>query len=797
MTNTPQWNSVRPNGQTPARRSVRGDTTPVPARRTPATGENSVSEKKKPKKPLWRRVLFWGSISVLAMIIAVSGAFLIAYSRIKVPAPDEFALAEASTVYYADGTTELGKFAEVDRTIIDTSTLPDYVGEAIVASEDRTFFTNSGIDIKGIVRALVNNIFGQGPRQGASTISQGYIENYYMGLDQDPTYFSKLEEALLALKVNQQVEKSEILGNYMNTIFFGRGAYGIEAAADAFFGKHASELTISESAMLAGIMPAPSAWDPAVDPDQAKLRWERVMNFMVDSDFITKEDAAAAKFPTTIEPGSIAPDMKGPNAYLMQQVRDELTTKAELEPELLDSGGLKIVTTVDKKMQDAAMNSVKEMPSDTPASVHIALSSIDNANGEILAEYPGNDFEKNQLNAATQEIAMAGSTFKPFSLLAYLEQDGSVFDYFNGNSPQTFDGTEISNNDEVSFGQINLVTATMYSVNTAFVSLNQEIGPESTLDALFRAGIPRDTVGISDNLTNVLGTAAPHNLDLTAAYATFATGGERVDPHMVREVTRGESTVYKANIERTREFEADIVSSVMPALQAVTSESGTGAKVTALNREIGGKTGTSEEQKSAQFIGFTPQITTGVSMYAVDEKGNSISLPDIGGMTQFHGSDWPTDVWLAYMDVAMSGFPDADFEWMTVPKQGGRVPVNEVEDTPSPEPVEPNPIPSDNPIPPVVPDPDPPSNPTPEPPPELTPEPPPNPEPPEEPTPDPDPTADPDPDPDPIDPLPAPDGSHGNPGGAAGSYAVSRSYQGKTLKSKIEMGALMRLRQCM
>ncbi len=774
VTNPPQWNSVRSGGQTPARRSVRGEkAADTPEKVPPSSGAIAVKEKKKKrKKPLWRRILFWSSISVLAMVIALCGAFLIAYARIKVPAPDEFALAQASTVYYGDGTTELGKFAEVDRTIIDAATLPHYVGEAIVASEDRTFFTNSGIDLKGIARALVNNILTDGPRQGASTISQGYIENYYLGLDASPTYFSKLEEAILALKVNQQVEKPVILGNYMNTIFFGRGAYGIEAAAQAFFGKNAVDLTISESAMLAGIMPAPSAWDPAVSPDQAKKRWERVIGLMAEDGFITKEEAAAAKFPETKDPDADTPDSTGPNAYLMQQVRNELINKAEIEPESLDSGGLKIVTTIDQKMQEAAMNSVKVMPPDTPDTVHIALSSINNANGEILAEYPGNDFEKNQMNAATQEIAMAGSTFKPFSLLSYYEQEGSVYDYFDGNSPRIFDGAEISNNDSVSFGQINLVTATMYSVNTAFVALNQEIGPQATLDALVRAGIPEDTTGLSDNLTNVLGTAAPHNLDLTVAYATFATGGERVDPHIVREVTKGSAVEYTAKTERTKEFEQETVSGVMPALQAVTSESGTGAKVASLGREIGGKTGTSEDQKSAQFIGFTPQITTGVSMYAVDADGNSVSLPDIGGMDQFHGSDWPTDVWLAYMEVAMSDLPDAEFEWLTAARLG-RVPANDYS-TPAPEvPTEPaDPVPTD-PVPPVdFPDSEPPTELGTDPEDEPTPEIPEYPEPTDDPVPVPPVNPDPDPvtpEPDPEDPDPGtgeiPGEPQVNPGG--------------------------------
>lgn len=665
-TNKPEWKSVA-GAKPPTRRSLRETDASSTAN---AGGSSKSGGKKGKKRTSWpKRIALWLFILFLTLIVAGCAAFLILYARTKVPAPDEFALAQASTVYYNDGQTELGTFAEVDRTIIDTSTLPAYVGNAIVASEDRTFYSNSGIDIKGILRALVNNATG-GARQGASTISQGYVENYYLGADKEKSYFRKLDEAIIALKLNRSQPKDEILGNYMNTIFFGRGAYGIQAAAEAYFNKDAKDLTLSEAALLAGILPAPSAWDPAVDPDMAEERWQRVLNLMVEDGWISQSDADAAVFPETIEPGSTTPDTTGANPYLMQQVRDELVSKGALDGEEIDAGGLTIITTLDKSMQDAAMNAVKVMPEDTPANVRVAMSAIDNATGEIRAEYPGADYENNQMNAVTQDIVQAGSTFKPFGLLAYMEQDGSIYDTFNGNSPMDVDGTEVANNDDASFGYINLIDATMYSVNTVFVELNQEVTPDKTLDALIRAGIPEDTQGLENNILNVLGSAAPHNIDLATAYATFANGGERVSPHIIREVKNaaGES-IYTADTSRTREFSAEVVSGAMPGLQAVTSEEGTGSKVSSLGRDMGGKTGTSDEQKSAQFVGFIPQITTAVSMYAVGEDGSSLPLPNIGGLDQFHGGDWPTDVWLAFMEQATVNMENQSFTWLVQPKQ--------------------------------------------------------------------------------------------------------------------------------
>ena len=213
--------------------------------------------------PGWR--FFLGCFFLL--IAAVATAFIIAYNTVKVPEPSEFAQAQSTTVFYADGTTEMGTFAEIDRTIIDTTTIPDYIGNAVVASEDRTFYTNNGVDPKGIVRALWNNLRG-GDRQGASTLTQQYIKNYYV--DTTSSYLGKFQQAIMAIKIDRELSKKQILGSYLNTVYFGRGAYGIEAAAQAYFGHSAAQMTVSESALLAGILPAPSAWDPAVDAGQAQ-----------------------------------------------------------------------------------------------------------------------------------------------------------------------------------------------------------------------------------------------------------------------------------------------------------------------------------------------------------------------------------------------------------------------------------------------------------------------------------------------------------------------------------------------
>ncbi len=646
---------------------------PLPSRsQVRRRGSRSASEtaggKKKGK---WGKRIGLGFLfAFLAVLIAGTGTVLVMYARADVPAPDQFALAQTTKVYYNDGVTEMGSLSsDVNRTIIDSSTLPDHVSKAVVASEDRTFYTNSGIDLRGILRALVNNVT-TGSRQGGSTLTQQYVERYYMG--ETTSYFGKLEEAVLAVKINREQSKDEILGNYLNTIYFGRGAYGIEAASQAYFGHPASELTLSESAMIAGIIPAPSAWDPAVDPDQAEARWERVLGLMVEDGWISAEEKAVQTFPATIDPASLtSADFAGPTGYLLQQVRAELTATGAFTEEQIDTGGLKIISTIDKAKQDAAVaaaESMKAVEGWDSSSMHTALTSIDPATGEIVAEYAGEDYQVRQQNGATQDISAAGSTFKLFALLANARAGGSIEDVYNGNSPRTFAGVDgaIQNDSNYSWGQVTLTKAMGNSVNTAFVALNEKIGADATMQAAIDAGIPEDTIGLEATLLNVLGFAAPHNVDLATAYAVAANGGHRVEAHIVREVLSSTGDrVYATTVAPEQVFTNEEVSSILPALQAVTDSGGTAEKVAAANLGFasGGKTGTSQEQKSALFVGFVPEVVTAVTQYQLDAEGSPVPLNNIGGLSEFHGGDWPTDVWLNYMQQILGTLSVTEFSW--------------------------------------------------------------------------------------------------------------------------------------
>ena len=671
------WNDIiEPGGSgtsgrdsLPSRRAARAAAGSHASRK--AAKASSAGKKGPAKKRFrWAKRIGFSILTVfLGVFIAGMAMFLYLYNTLTVPAPDDLALAQKTTVYYADGTTEMGTLGEINRQIIDTTTLPDYVSKTIVASEDRTFYTNNGVDLKGIFRALVNNLRG-GARQGGSTLTQQYVERYYIG--ETTSYTGKLKEAVLAIKINREKSKDEVIGAYMNTIYFGRGAYGIDAAAQAYFGHGAHELTLSESALLAAVIPAPSAWDPAVNPDKAKERWERDLNLMVEDGWITQAERDAAVFPETIDPDTLnSASMTGTNGYLMAQVKQELIASGQFDEDKISQGGLRITSTIVKEHQEqavAAAEGMNEVEGWDPTHQHVALSSMDPTTGEILAEYAGADYEKRQQNAVTQDIAMAGSSFKPFALLANARLGGTVYDTYSGKSPQYFRGmgTPVYNDGGYSFGNVTLVKATAYSMNTVFVGLNDDVEPENTLKAAIDAGIPEDTVGLNDELLNVLGPSSPHNIDLTTAYSTIANGGERVTAHIVKKVEDSNGKLlYSGDVAPKRVFEVEEVSSIMPALEAVTKGEGTAANVDSAIARLttAGKTGTSSDQLSAQFVGFVPGMVTTVSMYQSDDAGNSVPLDDVGGLDQFHGGDWPVDVWIDYMKPATANLPGDDFPW--------------------------------------------------------------------------------------------------------------------------------------
>lgn len=605
---------------------------------------------------LWvKRILGLLTGLVLVAIIAGCLTFLIAYYRLEVPEAQKFANAQVTTVYWGDTNKMMGKFAERNRTIVDTKSFENsYIRDAVVASEDRTFYENSGIDIKGIARALWNNVRGR-PTQGASTLTQQYVENYYTG--KNTGYTGKFKETILALKINRQVPKEKILNDYLNTIYFGRGAYGIEAAANAYFGKSAKDLNLSESALLAGIIPAPNAWDPLVSPEKAQQRWQRVLNLMASDNMIKKNEKNAAKFPQVQKKKQEGTYFKGTTGYLLQHVRQELVTQIGYTEDEIDRAGIRIYTTIDPEKQKLLEEAVATLPENKPEGLRVAATSIDTATGAVIAEYGGADYQKVQRNAVTQDVAQAGSTFKPFALLAALEHGHKLSEQINGSGPMKIGDDWVGNYGGASYGQVDLIRATKYSINTAYVRLNSEIGMDATRQVAIAAGYSKNTVGLDKNsIVGVLGTSSPHNLEIAEAYTTFATGGIRRTAHIIDKVTDSSGNIlYEADTAGIRQFEEENISELTKALAAVTETGGTGDTAGKLGRPVAAKTGSSNDNRSAQFVGYVPQMVTAISMYQVGKDGAEESITPFGGVREVTGSTWPAKLWLAYMRPAVKG----------------------------------------------------------------------------------------------------------------------------------------------
>ena len=637
------------------------------AKRTPAARHfgggihrSHGSKGPKPKGKSKHLILKW-VLGITGALLALGiGAFAYLYATTEIPQPESIAVAENTTVYYADGTTPIGTFSEQNREIIDCSVLPDYVGQAVVASEDRSFYTNRGIDLVGIARAFWNNLT-TGSRQGGSTITQQYAERYYLG--ETTSYLGKAREAILALKIAQAQDKDQVLCNYMNTIYLGRGTYGIQAAAKAYFGKEAKDLTVAEAAMLAGIIPSPSSWDPAVDPEQAQARFTRVLRIMQEDGYITAQEQQEAQFPQTIE-YTQQNSYQGANGYLLQMVRDELTGSGTFSAEQLDTGGYAIVTTIDKSKQDLMYSVVSPaqngMQGVIPDGMEFGAISVNAKDGSIISVYAGEDYLSKQLNQATQSVYEIGSTMKPMALLGAIQEGVNLDTVFNGNSPRKFDGITdpVGNFGNMSYGNVNLYTATAQSLNTVYMDVQAKLGTQRIAEIAKEAGAESDALDGTNPFT-VLGNNALTTKDVARMYATIANQGNRPNIHIVSSVknTDGED-IYKAPTDTTQVFDANDTALVTKAMTG-TVQNGTATEALAVGHNLAMKTGTANDSYAASAVGFTPSVVSVFAMWYPDANGNPQEVPAFGGWSG--GSDYPVHLFTQYMTQALAGTDNETF----------------------------------------------------------------------------------------------------------------------------------------
>ena len=623
----------------------------------------------------------WGMlVTILSLaIIAVIGVF-VAYERTELPDPNHDFQTNTSFIYYRDG-SRLGSFSVQNRQSIPYESMPKDLRNAVVSAENRTFWTDPGISVKGMVRAAWAIARG-GEMQGGSTITQQYIKVLY--LSQERTMSRKFKELLLAVKMGKEVSKQDILAGYLNTIYFGRGAYGAQAAAKAFFYTDASKLTLSQSAVLAAVLNSPANFDPnggVAARERLLQRYRYVLDGMLEAGNITRaqHDEAyrqLAKFPKVPDYNRWA----GTDGYLMKMVHDELIARG-FSDQQIKGGGLKVTTTLDRNDQKAAVAAGQKYKriagrnagSKGAENLHPALASVDVKTGGVLAIYGGDDYISNTRNWARTPRPSA-STFKTYAAVAGMRHGFSLRSRLEGDAfTPDGDTTEVRNENNRNYGTVSMRRAIAKSINTAFVDMVSRMkdGPKDVVQAANAAGVPKGT-GWDLNNRIALGTAEVSPLAQAGGYATIANDGKKATPHVVGKVVdQSGKVVYQAPKPSKQTIEADISHDLSYALQSVVEE-GTGRIVADFDHHVAGKTGTSgvgDGVTAAWFVAYTKQISTAVMFVAGDSGNENLDPYAREGATGFHGGDYPARTWRDYMETAMKGTPDesfADPDWVNL-----------------------------------------------------------------------------------------------------------------------------------
>ncbi len=628
----------------------------------------------------WARRILIALVSfVLLGLVGGTAAVGVGYATTNLPDANADFETATTFVYYGDGKAELGSFAIQNRQPLTLEEMPQSIKDAVIAAENRSFWTDRGISLRGMARAAYVIARG-GTLQGGSTITQQYIKIKYLYSEQTAT--RKFKELFLAYKINKQVPKEQILEGYLNTIYFGHGAYGIEAAAQNFFDTEAKKLTVPQAAVLASVINNPAAFDPDDEDNLDRLlnRYRYVLQSMADTGAIpqTEADKHAKKLPKF-------PEIKtnerygGSKGFLLKMVEKELTD-AGFTSEQINGGGLKITTTFDKKAQNAAVEaaqSVTRQAADASgkkaSKLHAAIASVDVNTGEVLALYGGPNYVKNSRNWATTARPTA-STFKTYALAAGLKDGYSLRSLFRGSSFNLpGDPTIVRNEYNQNYGfQTSLLNATTYSINTAFVDLatTMEDGKAKILDVARDTGAPKAT-GWDAAVRNIpIGTPEISPLNQASGYAAFANNGTAVQNHVVKKVEDVDGkVVYEADPKKKRAVSEDIAHDVTFALSNVV-ENGTGTTVQALNRPVAGKTGTNgvtdtkgkDIVNSSWFVGYTRQISTAVMFVAGNSGSESLDDYRRPGDSTFFGGTYPAQTWGEYMRVATEDQPVRAFE---------------------------------------------------------------------------------------------------------------------------------------
>ncbi|MFE7775569.1 transglycosylase domain-containing protein [Streptomyces sp. NPDC057445] len=654
--------------------------------------------------PSWKLVTglcvgFLGSLMV---------AGTIAYAMVGVPNPSLASKAENNVYFWADGSQMAATGGEVNRQIIPIEQIPEDMQNAVISAENKTFRDDAGVDPMGIGRALFNMATG-GQTQGGSTITQQYVKN--TRLNQEQTLSRKFKELFISIRVGADLEKSEIMEGYLNTAYYGRGAYGIQAAARTYYNKDATQLNASECALLASLLKGATYYDPdgatAIDPEatsakntvRATKRWRWILDEMVkDGHLDAGKRASFKEFPDPVQPKKNA-QLSGQVGYLVDLAKANFVNNndQDITAEELAKGGYEIHTTFDKKKVKLLEDSVKKIykknidPKQRPEKdthVQFGGASVNPKTGAIVAIYGGENATKHFTNNADQTGAQVGSTFKPFVLAAAMQDgvrdpglgadqgvetrrrvdpDKSKYNGANKLKIKNYDGSVWRNEEgkewlqtndgQKSYKDITLREAMIDSANSPFVQLGMDVGIDNVRQAAIKAGLRENSLVKANVPSFSIGISDPSAIRMAGAYATFAAEGKQRDPYSVTKVKKGGKTIYEHEDTPKLAFSSAISSNVTDVLVDVV-EKGTGTNARLPDRQVAGKTGTTDGNKSAWFVGYTPQLSTAIDMYRMDDNAENkkrkfLEMFGTGGQQKIHGASFPSEIFKEYMSGAL------------------------------------------------------------------------------------------------------------------------------------------------
>ncbi|MDT5076701.1 MAG: hypothetical protein QOJ80_1338 [Mycobacterium sp.] len=630
-----------------------------------------------PRKINWKWVRRSAYAGLAACLLLPIITFAMAYFIVDIPKPGDIRTNQVSTILASDG-SEMAKIVppEGNRVDVGIDKIPQHVRDAVMAAEDRDFYTNPGFSFKGFFRAFKNNLVG-GDLQGGSTITQQYVKNALVGDARSGLggLVRKAKELVISTKMSREWSKDQVMESYLNIIYFGRGAYGISAASKSYFGKPVDQLSVAEGALLAALIQRPSGLDPAVDPEASAERWNWVLDGMVTIGALSPADRAAQVFPPTVPPDQARnqDQTTGPNGLIERQVTKELLDLFNINEQQLNTEGLQITTTIDPQAQQAAEDAVATNLDGQDADMRSAVVSVDPKTGGIKAYYGGTDangFDFAQAGLPT------GSSFKVFALVAALEQ-GIGLGYQIDSSPVTENGVTITNVEGEGCGVCSIAEALKRSLNTSYYRLMLKLkrGPQDVADAAHQAGIAESFPGVEHTLSEdgkggppyngvVLGQYQTRVLDMASAYATLAASGVYHRPHLVQKVVSSDGQVLFDASQQDNTGEQKIpkavADNVSSAMQPIAGWSN--GHNLAGGRASAAKTGTNQlgdtgANRDAWMVGYTPSLSTAV--WVGTTQGTKPLVNKSGGPV--YGSGLPSNIWKSTMDGALKGTDNETF----------------------------------------------------------------------------------------------------------------------------------------